>query len=48
MPPVRPLVSKHRACIIAVILSLSEIMPMYSCCTKKKLVYIIIAAPSGR
>ena len=45
MPPVRSLVSKHRARVIAVVLSLSEIMPIYSCYTKKKLVCIIITAP---
>jgi hypothetical protein len=44
MPPVRSLVSKHYAYIVAVILSLSKIMPIYSCCAKKKLVYIIIIA----
>ena len=38
------LVSKHYAYIVAVILSLSKIMPIYSCCTEKKLVYIIITA----
>ena len=45
MPFIRSLVSKHCACIIVVILLLSEIMPSYSCCDEKKLVYIIIIAP---
>ena len=47
MPPIRFLVSKRRAYIISVILLLSEIMPLYSYYTKKKLVYIIIIAPSS-
>jgi hypothetical protein len=47
MPSVRSLASKCYTYIIAVILLLSEIMPIYSCYTKKKLVYIIIAAPFG-
>ena len=45
MPFIRYLASKRRTYIIAVILLLGEIMPMCSRCTKKKLVYIIIAAP---
>ena len=45
MPPVRSLASKHRARVIAVILSLSKIMPTYSRCVLKRLVYIIIIAP---
>ena len=44
MPFVRTLVSKYHAYIIAVILSLGEIMSIYSYCAKKKLVYIIITA----
>ena len=44
MPPIRSLVSKCRAYIVLVILLLGEIMPIYSRCVKKKLVYIIIAA----
>ena len=42
MPPVRSLVSNRRAYIVAVILLFNKIMPIYSCYTKKKLVYIII------
>ena len=48
MPPIRFLVSERHAHIIAVILLLSEIMSMCSCCAEKKLVYIIIAAFSSR
>ena len=44
MPPIRSLASKRRAYIIAVILSLGEIIPTYSRCTEKKLVYITIIA----
>ena len=45
MPLVRSLVSKRCAYIVLVILLLSEIMPIYSCCAEKKLVYIIIITP---
>ena len=45
MPPIRSLVSKHRAYTVAVILLLGEIMPSYSRYKEKKLVYIIIIAP---
>ena len=44
MPPIRFLVFKHYAYIIAIILLFSEIMPSYSRCEEKKLVYIIITA----
>ena len=44
MPFIRSLASKRRAYIAAVIFLLGEIMPTYSCCTEKKLVYIIIIA----
>ena len=47
MPFVRSLVSKHYACVIAVILLLSEIIFTYSCCVLKGLVYIVIIAPLG-
>ena len=47
MPFVRSLVSKRYTYVIAVILLLSEIMPTYSCCVLKGLVYIIIIAPLG-
>ena len=40
--------SKRRAHVVAVILLLSEIMPTYSCCVLKGLVYIAIIAPLGR
>ena len=45
MPSIRSLASKHRTHAVAVILLLGEIMPSYSYCNKKKLVYIIIIAP---
>ena len=48
MPLIRSLVSKRRAYIVAVILLLGEIMPSYSCCKEKKLVYITIVAPFSR
>ena len=48
MPFVRSLVSKHCTYIIAMILSLGEIMPIYSYYAEKKLIYIIITAPSNR
>ena len=48
MPFIRFLISKCRAYIVLVIFSLSEIMPMYSRYTKKKLVYIIIIALFSR
>ena len=48
MPSVRSSVSKRRAYVIAVILSLGEIMPTYFRCVLKGLVYIAIIAPLGR
>ena len=45
MPFIRSLASKCYAYIIAVILLLSEIMPIYSRYAEKKLVYITIIAP---
>ena len=47
MPPVRSLVFKHRTYIVAVILLLSKIMPIYSHYTKKKLICVIIIALFG-
>ena len=47
IPPVRSLASKRRTYIVAVILLLSEIMPTYSRCVLKGLIYIIIIAPLG-
>ena len=44
MPSIRSLASKHRVYAVAVIFLLGEIMPSYSYCDKKKLVYIIIIA----
>ena len=47
MPSVRFLVFKYYTYIITLILSLNKIMPTYSRCIKKKLVYITIVAPSS-
>ena len=47
MPFVRSLASKRCTCVIAVILLLGKIMPTYSCCVLKGLVYIAIIAPLG-
>ena len=47
MPPIRFLASKRRAYAVVVILSLGKIMPSYSHCDEKKLVYIIIIALSS-
>jgi hypothetical protein len=44
MPPIRSTASKRRTYVVALILLLSKIMPIYSCCAVKGLVYIIIAA----
>ena len=44
MPFIRFLASKRRTYIVAVILSLSEIIPMCSRCAKKKLVCVAIIA----
>ena len=45
IPPIRSLASKYYTYIVSVILSLGKIMPIYSRCAEKKLVYIIITAP---
>ena len=47
MPFVRSLAFKHRALLILIIISLSEIMPLCFCYIKKKLLYITIAALSS-
>ena len=47
MPPIRSLASERRAYTVAVIFLLGEIMPSYSYCEEKKLVYITIIAPSS-
>ena len=48
MPPIKSLASKCHTYIIAVIFLLGEIMPFYSYCEEKKLVYIIIIALFSR
>jgi len=48
MPPQQSLPqAQRRAHVIAVILSLSEVILLYSCYIKKGLVYITIMAPSN-
>ena len=47
MPLIRFLASKRRVYVVAVILLFSKIMPTYSRCVLKGLVYIIIIAPLG-
>ena len=48
MPPIRSSTSKRRTRIVSTILSLSEVMSPCSRYVKKKLVYVVIALPSGR
>ena len=48
IPLIRSSASERRTYIVAVILLLSEIMPTYSRCVLKGLVYIIIIASLGR
>ena len=48
MPPIRSLASKCCVYAVVVIFLLGEIMPSYSYCEEKKLVYIIIIAPFSR
>ena len=48
MPPIRSLASEHCAHVVAVIFLFGEIMPSYSYCKEKKLVYIIIITPFSR
>ena len=45
MPPIRSLASKCCTYTVAVILLLGKIMPFYSYCKEKKLVYIAIIIP---
>ena len=47
IPPIRSLASERCAYIIAVIFLLNKIMPTYSCCILKGLIYIAIIAPLG-
>ncbi len=48
MPPIRSSAFKRFAYVITLILSLSEIMPIYFCYIDKGLVYIVIMAPFSR
>ena len=45
---IRFLASKRRLRLVSLILSLGEVMPLYSYYIKKSLSYIAILAPSGR
>ena len=47
MPFIKSSVSKRCTYIVAIIFSLSKIIPIYSCCVLKGLVYIAIIAPLG-
>ncbi len=46
MPP--SIASVHYAVLITLILSISKVIPSYSCYVKKGLVYITIISPSSR
>ena len=48
MPPIRSSASGRYNKLITLIISISKVMPSYSCYIKKGLVYIIIAAFFGR
>jgi hypothetical protein len=48
MPPIRYSSSNYYNRLVTTILSLSVIIPSYSRYAEKKLVYVAIAAPSGR
>ena len=48
MPLIKSLASERCAYIVFIILSLGEIMPLYSRCAKKKLVCVIIITLSSR
>ena len=47
MPLIRSLAFKCWAKLISTIILLGEIMPFYSCCVKRRLLYIIIIALSN-
>ena len=48
MPPIKSSISNYYNWLVTTILSFSKVILFYSCYTEKKLVYIIIAAPSSR
>ena len=48
MPPIKSSASGYYNKLITLIISINKVMPSYSCYIKKGLVYIIIAALSGR
>ena len=47
MPLIKSLAFKRYICVIAIIFLLSEIMPTYSRCVLKGLIYIAIIASLG-
>ena len=47
MPLIKSSASKRRTHVVTVILLFGEIMPTYSCCVLKGLVYVAIIAPLG-
>ena len=48
MPFIKSLIFKRRARVIEIIILLGKIMPFYSYCVKKGLVYIAIIALANR
>ena len=48
MPPIRSLAFKYWVKLISTIILLGKIMPSYSCCVKRRLSYITIAALFSR
>ena len=48
MPPIRSSISKRRARVVSKILLLSKIIPTYSRCAEKKLVYVAIVSAAKK
>ena len=48
MPFIRFTAFKRRTYVVKTIVLLSKIIPSYSRCVKKKLLYVVIVAPSSR
>ena len=48
MPFIKSLAFKRHAYIILAILLLGKIISSYSCYKEKKLIYVVIAAPTSR
>ena len=47
MPLIRSLASAYRTHVVALIFLLGKIIPIYSYCAKKRLIYVVIAALSS-